>query len=554
MKNRKLFIILFVHFSYYVQSQALHYYSCIKDRIDISGMEDKRTFDKNGILLSQDRYHPLSIAQYGVLAYYYFEETQDSVYYRKCVNQAKYFKDTSKVNILFDGKGIGLPYNFDFWDLKAPWYSGMTQGYALSYLLRYYNLTKDQEVIPIIKKVAYVLLQKQEIGGTISTTKEGYTWIEEYPNSKRSPQVLNGYINGLIGLKEYSDYFPEDNLAQKILKETYRGVVNSLEHFDTSKWSYYNRANKRLSNKYLRYQIYEMRHLFQLFNDDIFDKQMRIWSVLSLNKYIKSNSKAYKFPNHDISLPIKKIGEKKYGIPITDDLLAIKTDRINISSHKSITDAKKVFSNNVLTSSIIEKKGKQFYSFFIDDTVAIDYIEIKGKGIKSKNINVFVENGLRKLRQDEIIVETNTDRTSILLQKNDINEIIIQIKNNDFNPKFKFYNTTLQKAPFFGHVKTKVFDLNKEDQYEVVLPKYNTKEAVVFYRLLSDKTNLNSGKWKAKNTVLEKFDPKSTGVYQFMIVFDYESPLSAIGEFSVTKIKKEKSWWHKFMNWLRINY
>ncbi|WP_318959384.1 D-glucuronyl C5-epimerase family protein [Lishizhenia sp.] len=370
--------------------QTLKRYSCIVDRIDLHEMEGNRTLDSTGILLSNYRYHPLSISQFGVLSYYYFKDTGDSIYYKKCVDQIKYFKDTSKVHSLFNGKGMGLPYNYNFWDLKAPWYSGMTQGYAVSYLLRYYDLTQDEEVLPIIEKVAYVLLQNQEDGGTISKTPEGYTWIEEYPNSNRSPQVLNGYINGLIGLKEYCDFHPNDTMAKRIFDETYEGFTNSLHHFDTHMWSYYNRKNRGLSNKYMRYQIYEMKHLYELFGDEIFDNQRRIWSVMANKKYIKSKSKAYKFPNHDLVFPVNKISDSLLGRILPSPLEVHKEDQLYSSTLQLSNREKRKMKRKMKTECL--------FTPHTDSLKTANYLEIHHSTFNAQsNLAIYHRNAKNKL-------------------------------------------------------------------------------------------------------------------------------------------------------------
>lgn len=106
------------------------------------------------------------IAQYGMLAYYEFQKSKDSLYYWQITDQIKYFKDTSMVDIIMNGKGMGLPYTFNYKDMKANWYSGMTQGYATSFLLRYFDLTKDSTILPIIDKIIYLLISPVEEGGT----------------------------------------------------------------------------------------------------------------------------------------------------------------------------------------------------------------------------------------------------------------------------------------------------------------------------------------------------------------------------------------------------
>ena len=536
MKIKKQILILFVLFLVYfnLQSQTLLHYTSIVDRINIAGVESSKAFDKNGVVVSAKQYHPLAIAQFGILAYYYFEATKDSSYYYKCVNQFIYFKDSTKVNSLFDGKGIGLPYNFKFWDLKVPWYSGMTQGYAISYLLRYYELTKDEEVLPIIKKIAYVLLQRQEIGGTISTTKEGYTWIEEYPNSKRSPQVLNGYINGLIGLKEYTMFFPKDTLAKRIFEETYVGLINSLEYFDSNTWSYYNRAKKPLSNSYLRYQIYEMKHLYAIFNDEIFDKQMRIWGVLSYKKYTLSKSKAYKFPKHEISVPVSQIDENKYGVKPLKGLLNLKQEDLVLSEYSRLKHVKRSLKK-------IRKRAKHsIYSFSIAKSMNANYVEIYFDNHKEHNMDllgVYSKIDGKKIHSVEYTVTFLSNKVLIAFDEIDINNVVFKFKKIASKDRkqihFMFYNTNRIKPPFFAHQRSKIYNLKKDQKYDVSLEKYNVEKAVVFYRLLYNKNNSNSGKWKAKNTVLDQFIPKHDGFYQFMVVYNYKNPLSMINKLEI---------------------
>ena len=143
-----LFIVYFFIQNTRLSSQELMQYSCFVDRVFVDEFEKMKgkSFDKNGIIRQNNRYHPLTIVQYGILCHNEFLETGDSTYYYKCTNQVAYFKDSTKINYLFDDKGIGLPYNFKANDLKPPWYSGMTQGYAISFLLRYYELTRDNSL------------------------------------------------------------------------------------------------------------------------------------------------------------------------------------------------------------------------------------------------------------------------------------------------------------------------------------------------------------------------------------------------------------------------
>ena len=179
-----------------VHAQNAPRYSCLLDRTDVEIWisDTLHSFDDNGILKQADDYHPVSICQYGLLCLDKFESTGDSLWLKRAANQVSFFTDSSHVHELFNGKGIGLPYNFAYKGLEPPWYSGMAQGMAISFLLRYSDVTKINSIRGVIEQIAFVLTQPQELGGCLSRNPENLLWIEEYPNSTQSPQVLNGAI------------------------------------------------------------------------------------------------------------------------------------------------------------------------------------------------------------------------------------------------------------------------------------------------------------------------------------------------------------------------
>ena len=221
---RKLIFSAFLGLTqFYSYGQEIHPYEMYSDHFNIEGYtkQYERSFDSVGIILQKNQYHPLTISIYGIMCYDHFIRTGDSTYMIELHNQFNYFQDTSRFDYHYEKRGIGLPYHFNFNDLKAPWYSGLTQGAAISFLLRYYQLTKNGYALELTEKIAYLMLQPETNFGTISQTTEGRTWIEEYPTSKKSVNVLNGFINGLVGLKEYCDFFPNDTMAERIHSEVY---------------------------------------------------------------------------------------------------------------------------------------------------------------------------------------------------------------------------------------------------------------------------------------------------------------------------------------------
>jgi hypothetical protein len=302
MKHTLILAVIFnAQFAYLQELTRYHMYS---DHFDIEAYtkQYERTFDAEGIIKQKNEYHALTISLYGIMCYDAYVQTKDVTYLKAVENQYKYFKDTSKYDLLFNEKGIGLPYKFKFNDLAPPWYSGLTQGIATSFLLRYAELKNSPEALDLAQKVAYLMLVPVENGGTLSKTPEGGLWIEEYPNTKKSKHVLNGFFNGLVGLKEYIDFFPEDTMARRIHNEVYHSFKSTISEYDNAKnWSSYDRNNKSISVAYLRIQLTQLDHLYAIYRDDFLLKQMMIWGRMMIGKTDKE-LKFYLNPNYQFTV------------------------------------------------------------------------------------------------------------------------------------------------------------------------------------------------------------------------------------------------------------
>ncbi|WP_175552438.1 D-glucuronyl C5-epimerase family protein [Tangfeifania diversioriginum] len=465
----------------------------------------------------------------------------DSTYYHKCVNQINYFKDSSKVNVMFNGKGIGLPYNFNYGGLKAPWYSGMTQGYAISYLLRYYDLTDDETILPIIKKIAFVLISPQEDGGTISTTKEGCTWIEEYPNSTRSKQVLNGFINGLIGLFEYCNFFDNDLKAKQIFNEAYECLKTSLEYYDTPTWSYYNRSNSRLTDGYMRYQIYEMKFLVELFQEPLFDAQMRIWSIMLSDKLKNKRAHKKEFVNPYNSRMVEKMNDSLFYLPVSTQQ-RVEVDSLQIFNFKSMRECRRYLKGK--NQKRIKKiSDLAFLCFELPQTDSTDYLKINfnGSNLTTYKITAYKKPERNPRRAKEIKFKKFCNGNQLLLSfpEMDISDLLLKFENKEnFSlpaTTVDFFNTSKAESPYFGHHISQPFELKKENTYKIGLPVINTDQAVLFYKFTPADKKISDTKWKAINTLNlnDYFTPAKSGKFSFMLVFKRTDPLNFIGNFKI---------------------
>jgi hypothetical protein len=526
----KIYLIIYLIFLLNnLFAQQLNHYTCFVDRIEISKWlkNGKRSFDKNGVIKNNKQYHPLGIVHYGLLNHNEFLKTKDSSYYYKLLDQISYFKDTSKIDLSIDGKGIGLPYNYKHADLTPPWYSGMTQGSALSLLLRYRSLTNDKEIDSIIEKIAYQMISPVDKNGSIGKTSEGYTWIEEYPNSKKSPQVLNGFINGLIGLKEYTDHFTKDTLAKRIHDECYESLKLCLSKYDMNNWSNYNRKkNSRCTVLYLRYEIMEMKHLFEVYQDSIFLDQMKIWSSYTDGKPMKTKRTDLKLKSYyHAKKTVYSKNTNTYSVKYNIDTLGYWCDSLNQKS---------------ILKKIKNQKRKSIFKISSDTSKSINYIILKSENdIVLKNL--FLKN--KKGKWEKINAPIHKNNLYIKLKESEIiQDLHIKLKHHS---SFKLVEITLSKIkkyqmPLFYYYKTK--ETLVKGKYEFVINNIaNLEDITIFYKSAKNENAKQQKKWIATNCIkgdkgiFEVNDDNK--FHEFMVVYQPTQIHSTIGKIEFTKLE-----------------
>lgn len=153
--------------------------------------------------------------------------------------------------------------NYVFWPsekeykrygLKAGFSSGITQGYAISFYLRMYELFGQKEYYETAKKAYnYLKLNKSE-GGVRVTDSKGYLWFEEYPSEKPS-YVLNGFIYVIFGL--YDAYKMKiDPQAEKDYFSSLKTLKENIHKYDAGYWSYYCQLLKELVMVYYQKNVH----------------------------------------------------------------------------------------------------------------------------------------------------------------------------------------------------------------------------------------------------------------------------------------------------------
>ncbi len=221
-------------------------------------------------------YSPVALAQQGVGLLDSYAQTSDTAYLTLAVRVADRIR---KVGIRV-GPALFLAYDADFAmhgdkkeTLKAPWYSGMAQGLATSFLVRLARATNDQSYLTTATALVAGLarLRVREDRPWVSTVDSaGYLWIEEYPLAH--DHTLNGYLFAMIGLYEY--WLATDSTDAKDLL---MGAVATLHHYlpqfrNPGGISFYCLKHHVQSAKYHRIHIWQLRLLGKITQDSYFTK------------------------------------------------------------------------------------------------------------------------------------------------------------------------------------------------------------------------------------------------------------------------------------------
>ncbi|WP_404385589.1 D-glucuronyl C5-epimerase family protein [Knoellia locipacati] len=154
--------------------------------------------------------HPVGQAQYALYSLNSYRLTKDQAYLDSAAKNAQRLVDRR----VESGGAWYYPYDFDFAvhgdtteTLKAPWYSGMAQGQALSVFVRLFQVTGDEKWKTAADATYASMRQTPEGEAPFASwvDEKGRLWLEEYPRYPvvNSEKVLNGHIFALYGLHDY---------------------------------------------------------------------------------------------------------------------------------------------------------------------------------------------------------------------------------------------------------------------------------------------------------------------------------------------------------------
>lgn len=267
-----------------------------------------REFDDNGLPISYSArskaafVSPFYVIHYGILyskdldhpqKYHYLWENDSSLKtwnvpppleYRTFDNFIS-ISDWVVETIAYQNNKAHLIYNFD-WPyknlesgvIKAPWWSGLTDGYALLLLSRAYILTGNHTY-----KAAADLLYESVIstihdGGSLLYLPDGSKWIIEYVDPTIEPQylprVLNGMIYATFGVCAYEKTFPREKILSFDLLQA---IKDHVADYDLGWWTAYDLIGNVANIKYHKIHIALLEDMYQLTGDTYYKKIQAKW-------------------------------------------------------------------------------------------------------------------------------------------------------------------------------------------------------------------------------------------------------------------------------------
>ncbi|GGS28628.1 D-glucuronyl C5-epimerase family protein [Actinokineospora fastidiosa] len=177
--------------------------------------------------------HPVAQAQDGLMALSDHRLTGEARYLQRALADAQRLVER---RVLSDG-GWYHPYPFDFSlhglpgaTMRAPWFSGMAQGQALSLFTRLHQVTGEQWWRDAAEATftSFRNAPAQGLPSVVDIDSAGYLWLEEYPRwpTADSDRTLNGHVFAAFGLYDYHQ-LTGDPLA----RDLWNGSLAHTRHY-----------------------------------------------------------------------------------------------------------------------------------------------------------------------------------------------------------------------------------------------------------------------------------------------------------------------------------
>jgi len=166
-------------------------------------------------------------------------------------------------------------------------YSALTQGEAISALVRAWKETRKKKFIDCAHKAYDVLVMPVSRGGVTFYLREG-VFLEEFPVHEKNT-ILNGWVSALFGIYDYS-LVTGKGRVKRLFQRSMKTLKKHIHSYDNGYWSLYDQRGNLSSPFYHELHISQLNALWLVTRDKAFGATMNRW--VSYRKNICNRHKA----------------------------------------------------------------------------------------------------------------------------------------------------------------------------------------------------------------------------------------------------------------------
>jgi hypothetical protein len=255
-------------------SDLKHYYVHPAISYLFHDIESNYVLDNSGVPVIhtglQSIHNPVTIARYALAIWELYLLDEKSEIGRKFLKIADWFCqncDNGRWN--YSQKDI-------LSNLPAGWISAMSQGMAISVLLRAFSLTKKKKYLETSDQ-AMKWFEKSCLEGGVTHRFEVGSWFEEYPNPQKPAHVFNGHCFALFGIWDHYRITGKDS-SKKLFEFGITALINQIQRFDNGYWVIYDQRFRSLVNaSYMDLQLKQLEVLSAINSDKILSDKIKDW-------------------------------------------------------------------------------------------------------------------------------------------------------------------------------------------------------------------------------------------------------------------------------------
>jgi len=266
----------------FIDKEQLHgYYNDLRLKAKWTGERDEQGIPVSKTTLGKRIYFPTTIIQYGLGHYDLWLETHQESHLQEVLKVAEWLlahQDESGGWDVFGKIQVGALNN----------YSAITQGEAVSLLLRAYKETHDERYLIASKRAITLMLKPVNQGGTALYKDNGDLFLEEVPLEKQNT-ILNGWIFAIFGLWDYTLIVRDNSITQALIN-TLDTLERHINKYDRGWWSNYDWQGSIASPFYHRLHIALLQALYKLTERSAFHDIAIKWQEYDRSSYKKGRA------------------------------------------------------------------------------------------------------------------------------------------------------------------------------------------------------------------------------------------------------------------------